>query len=143
MSRDRFDFLWRNIHISDIITVDEYLNPDVTDKTNQKNSDGEIIPESDWARQEFVEEDLDTPPAEEEQDDSNDDEEEEEEDTDWYAKAKRMLDHVNALSKEMCLYPGTALSIDEMMKLFKGRSVMTHRMKKKPNQRRIQILCPL
>ena len=31
-----------------------------------------------------------------------------------------------------CVHPGFAISIDEMMKLFKGRSNMTHRMKKKP-----------
>ena len=30
------------------------------------------------------------------------------------------------------VHPGFAISIDEMMKLFKGRSNMTHRMKKKP-----------
>ena len=42
------------------------------------------------------------------------------------------MDIVNKLSKKLCKYPGFALSIDEMMKLFKGRSRMTHRMKKKP-----------
>ena len=38
----------------------------------------------------------------------------------WYYKAKFMLDWVNKLSRLYCLHPGFALSIDEMMKLFKG-----------------------
>jgi len=42
------------------------------------------------------------------------------------------LNHVNTVSKKLCTYPGFALSIDEMMKIFKGRSHMTVRMKCKP-----------
>ena len=61
---------------------------------------------------------MDKPLPEDEEEDNDD--EEEEEDLDWYEKAKLLLEHVNELSKEMCLYPGTLLSIDKMMKLFKG-----------------------
>ena len=43
-----------------------------------------------------------------------------------------MLDWVNKFPCTHCIHPGFAISIDEMMKLFKGRSNMTHRMKKKP-----------
>ena len=43
-----------------------------------------------------------------------------------------MLDRVNKFSSTHCVHPGLAISIDEMMKLFKGCSNMTHRMKKKP-----------
>ena len=50
----------------------------------------------------------------------------------WYAKAKFMLDWVNKFSRSHCVHPGFAISIDEMMKLFEGRSNMTHGMKKKP-----------
>ena len=47
----------------------------------------------------------------------------------WYYKAKFMLDWVNKFSRTHCIHPGFAISIDEMMKIFKGCSNMTHRMK--------------
>ena len=50
----------------------------------------------------------------------------------WYAKEKFMLDWVNKFSPTHCVHPSFAISIDEMMKIFKGLSNMTHRMKKKP-----------
>ena len=62
-----------------------------------------------------------------EQDDDNEVEQEK-----WYYKVKFILDWVNKFSRTHCVYPGFAISIGEMMKLFKGRSNMTHRMKKKP-----------
>ena len=49
----------------------------------------------------------------------------------WYCKAKFMLDWVKEISPTHCIYPGFAISIDEMVKLIKGCSNMTHRMKKK------------
>jgi hypothetical protein len=71
---------------------------------------------------------------EEEEDDEDEDEEEDDDDemdleTDdeydtgidlelWYAKAKLILDHVNDFSSSLCEYPGFALSLDEMMKVF-------------------------
>ena len=39
---------------------------------------------------------------------------------------------MNKFSSLYCVHPGFAVSIDEMMKLFKGRSNMTWRMKCKP-----------
>ena len=45
----------------------------------------------------------------------------------WYYKAKFMLDWVNTFSQRYCVHSGFAISIDEMMKLFKGCSTMTHR----------------
>ena len=72
-------------------------------------------------------------------DDSVDDETINEEDDDdeaeqekWYAKAKFMLDWVKRFAQTHCVHPGFDISIDEMMKLFKGQSNMTHKMKKKP-----------
>ena len=43
-----------------------------------------------------------------------------------------MLDWVNRFVQTHCVHPGFGISIDEMIKLFKGRSNTTHRMKKKP-----------
>ena len=48
----------------------------------------------------------------------------------WYYRANFMLDWVNKFSRSYCVHPGFAISIDEMMKLFKGCSNMTHKMKK-------------
>ena len=62
-----------------------------------------------------------------EQDDDNKAEQEK-----WYYKAKFMLDWVNKFLGTHYVHPGFAISIDEMMKLFKGCLNMTHRMKKKP-----------
>lgn len=50
----------------------------------------------------------------------------------WYKPIEGFIDHVNETSKKLCHHPGWTLSIDEMMKLFKGRSCETHRMPKKP-----------
>ena len=38
----------------------------------------------------------------------------------WYQKVKIFLDHVNEFSQSTCKNPGFALSIDEMIELFKG-----------------------
>ena len=65
-----------------------------------------------------------------EEDNDNNKEEKEK----WYYKAKFMLDWVNKFSRMYCVHPGFAISIDEMMKLFKERSNMTHRMKKTPTK---------
>ena len=50
----------------------------------------------------------------------------------WYKKASLILNHVNKFSKTVCIYPGFNLSIDEIIKLFKGRSFQTVQMKCKP-----------
>ena len=65
-------------------------------------------------------------------------EEEEDDDTEvrsdvpWYSKAAPMIDQCVTISKRICVTPGSRLSIDEMMKRFKGRSGQTHRMKHQP-----------
>ena len=50
----------------------------------------------------------------------------------WFIKSKFFIDHVNKISSRYCVHPSFAVSIDKMMKLFKGRSNMTHQMKCKP-----------
>ena len=39
----------------------------------------------------------------------------------WYAKASLLIDNINRLGR-LCRWPGFALSVDETMKKFKGRS---------------------
>jgi hypothetical protein len=50
----------------------------------------------------------------------------------WFHKVREFMDHVNNVSKKCCKDPGFALSIDKMMKRFKGRSKQTYIMKHKP-----------
>ena len=50
----------------------------------------------------------------------------------WYMKAAPVVEHFVEVSQRLCEHLGYALSVDEMMKLFKGRSKQTHRMKNKP-----------
>lgn len=50
----------------------------------------------------------------------------------WYKKAELNLNHINEFSKKVCDYPGFCLSIDEMTKLFKGRSHQTVQTRYKP-----------
>lgn len=82
------------------------------------------------------ENDDDNDPLEEDESDIEDAPEEDtpQENTEavWYQKARLIADHVSAVSRRLCVRPGSRLSIDEMMKLFKGRSGQTHRMKNKP-----------
>ena len=62
----------------------------------------------------------------------NNPEEELQADTRWYAKAAPIIEKVIEVSQRLCAYPSQAVSIDEMMKRFKGRSSQTYRMKAKP-----------
>ena len=67
-------------------------------------------------------------------DDSSSDEDEEVAPVDerWYKKATYIVNHVNRISKKLCVWPSFALAIDEMLKKFKGRCIQTFRFKKKP-----------
>ena len=41
----------------------------------------------------------------------------------WYGKAEMLINQINKLSKKLYCWPRYAVSIDEMMKVFKGRSI--------------------
>ena len=38
----------------------------------------------------------------------------------WYAKAAPFIDQANRISQKLCKFPGFCVSVDEMMRLFKG-----------------------
>jgi hypothetical protein len=144
MGRNRFDYIWRNIHLGPS-GIHDAVDEEVLDVDDgQFQTDSVNRGEDDSYDKEDEEED-------EEDDDDDDDDEEEEEKEDgmnietddeyntgdnidlWYSKAKLILDHVNQFSTKLWDYPGFALSLDdEMMKLSKGRSSITVHMKKKP-----------
>ena len=50
----------------------------------------------------------------------------------WYAKAAPFIDQANRISQKLCKFPGFCVSVDEMMRLLKGRSVQSFHMKQKP-----------
>jgi Transposase IS4 len=52
----------------------------------------------------------------------------------WFAKVAPFMEHVIKVSKRLYRHPGFALSIHEMMRQFKGRTIQTHRMKGKPTK---------
>ena len=112
ISRDRFDFIWRHIHLDNVTAVDDI------DESILEVDDGAVIPGTEqYVVVETVDDntpeaDADRPPTLEEI----------QQNEKWYKKAALILDHVNEFSKTVCVYPGFNLSIDEMMKLFKGRS---------------------
>ena len=113
MTQDCYKYVWKNISFVKVEELDEEREID-KESDSDKYSDGK----------------------EEEEEDK---EEEEEEPTartvdeaSWYNKVAPLMDKVLQVSRALCKHPGTKLSINEMMKLFKGRSAQTHQMKKKP-----------
>ena len=115
----------------------------IVEKDKDKNDDDDDDDNNDSKKddeQDDYYDDKDAPMEEEEEDynemgnNNNDDEEvddktmNKEDDDDkaeqekWYYKAKFMLDWVNRFSQTHCIHPGFDISIDEMMKLFKGCS---------------------
>ena len=41
-------------------------------------------------------------------------------DAQWYTKAAPFIDQANRISQKLCKFPGFCVSVDEMMRLFKG-----------------------
>ena len=38
----------------------------------------------------------------------------------WYARVAPFIDRANRISQKLCKFPGFCVSVDEMMRLFKG-----------------------
>ena len=133
MGRDRFSFLWRYFHTS-------FKNEDGEDDV-EDFFEGEDIPneESDEEEGDFVgraSREFDGIREEEASDEGEEVEEEESEngevvDLVWYHKVENWVDHINTVSQHF-VKPGSIVSLDEMMRLFKGRSIQTYMMRNKP-----------
>ena len=111
-------------------------------------ADGEFLDDHDYAAHNNDSSDDDDSDEEEEEEEENDNnnkadglidydtvvDDDDDDDESWYKKASFMIDWTNKFSQTYCVHPGFAISIDEMIKLFKfkGRSNMTHIMKCKP-----------
>ena len=118
ITRARFEYVWRNLHLLGGVPDDQDEELDVDE---EEEMDIEEVVEME------PEDTEETNPSDELVDDTP-----EETDTRWYKKCAPFLDHVVCTSRNICTKPGSTLSIDEMMKRFKGRSGQTARMKGKP-----------
>jgi Transposase IS4 len=145
INKTMFIYLWRNFHMHKKPNTYNFPDeefpepPDERHVCEQDSSDDEETP----PRREVVEEEEDDASAGNNSSDGEDEEEEEDDDDDeeedadpavqrWFHKVEVLLRHVNVTSKRICRHPGSFLSIDEMMKKYKGRSNQTHKMKNKP-----------
>ena len=154
--RDRFLYIWRNIHLEEIEPTSLSTKEDFDDI--EEEDDGNIEPtpakmthqEYDEEQREHWEHDDDSEEQANNDDEHYDTSSDYDTDTEhkdernvdlWYQKVKIFLDHVNKISQKCCKHPSFALSINEMMKLFKGRSNMTFRMKKKPIKEGFKFFC--
>jgi hypothetical protein len=114
LSLKRFEYMWRNFHTSykagnngeDI--MDDNVEDDVDDSDLTDTVEHPPLEAG---------EDEDTIPVDLPQ---------------WVDTVSDFMSHVNKVSKTLCKHPSWNVSIDEMMKKFKGRSAQTHKMPRKP-----------
>ncbi len=71
-------------------------------------------------------------------DDNNNDVADDNDVQSWYHKVQEFLDHVNKTSQNLVKKLSDFLSVNKMMKLFKGRSSQTHMIKNKPIKKLIR-----
>eukprot|EP00977_Amphora_coffeiformis_P007696 scaffold1690_cov182-Amphora_coffeaeformis.AAC.53 len=118
MTRDRFAYIWRNIHLVG-----------ATEEADDEDQDVDEDEDDDFDEPEDIVEEAESPvsPQGDEREDV-----EEEYDTKWYEKARLFLEHLSGVSGRVCVRPGSRLSADEMMKRYKGRTGQKTKMKNKP-----------
>ena len=129
LTRDRFNFIWRNFHIAE-----------------SDDTEGDEVEDNDDEEEDLVDIGFERIQREQEQQEGEDDDGSEEDDgnessnvsetstkkTVWYEKVQFLIDHVRDVSLSLIYVLGTIMSLDEMMIRFFGRSGETHRMKNKP-----------
>lgn len=122
MTWTRSRYIWSNIHLADKATGLDVNAPDI-----------------DFVEGEDDSEDVDANAANA----SNavkDCKAEVEVDRRWHKKAAVCIAHFNVVAQCLCACHGFCLSIDDMMKLFKGQSGETYHMKTKPIKERYKFL---
>jgi hypothetical protein len=115
LSLTRFEYMWRNFHTSykagdngeDIMDDNVEDDVDDSDLTDTTVEHPPLEPG----------EDEDTIPVNLPQ---------------WVDTVSDFMAHVNKVSKTLCKHPSWNVSIDKMMKKFKGRSAQTHKIPRKP-----------
>ncbi len=149
MSRDCFQYIWWYFHVSyngDDMTSNNAGEEDNVDEIFDDfwgmEMDGYKRDDQDNSNEDGMEEDIDVggtdiPDRASEifangTDDNENDVANDDEVQSWYHKVEDFLDHVNKTSQKLVNKSSDFLSLNEMMKLFKGWSTQTHMMKNKP-----------
>jgi hypothetical protein len=125
LKKTRFDCLWRWFHTSH---SSGGAPDETTGVTEEEEEFFEEEPQETEDGIDFAADDLYYEEEEEEE------EEEEAPSPTRYASIQGFIDHVNNTSQKLCKHPGWKVSIDEMLRKFKGRSAQTYRMKRKPDR---------
>ena len=143
-SGNRFQYVWRNLHLDDAWPSNLEILRAEEEPEDEDMDEDEFGLDSDLYYGSEAEDDAGD-------DDGNESDESSgsydapppaaEEDPDWYKRVKLLLEHVMEVSKEICLSPHNRLSIDEMMARFKGRSKETFRMQCKPISEGYKLWC--
>jgi hypothetical protein len=129
LNKTRFEYLWRWFHTS-------YSSGGADETTGVTEEEEEFFEEAPGEggvdMMEFADVVTDV--------DDDDDDEEEDKDKEeappptWYASIQGFIDHVNNVNHKLCRQPCWKVSIDEMLRKFKGRSAQTYRTKRKPDR---------
>ena len=129
MTRDRFMFLWRHIHVGEINAEDI----DSDEEKEEKEDDADDLMEQNMERvQQDQEEDGSETVDGETVKDKVEEKKIDETTKVWFHKLQSFIDHVREVSFQLIFVLGTLLSLDEMMIRFCGRSAETHWIKNKP-----------
>jgi hypothetical protein len=126
LSKSMFDYLWRNFHVSFAPNDEEFLEPEPTAVPEEEIQEEVIIELINDMMLEDMDMDIDN--EEEKQQETQQEGEDEQEAPPhqaWYSTITSFIDHVNRISQKLCKHPGWQVAIDEMLRMFKGKSVET------------------
>jgi hypothetical protein len=126
ISKTKFDYLWRCFHTSYTAgPQDETTNSTTTVANNDSDTEGD----------DYANEEAHLGGDSFSGDDESDDEQQPTQPPPtWYFSIQDFVEHVNKVSQKLCKHPSWRISIDEMLRKFKGRSAQTYRMKRKPDK---------
>lgn len=125
INKNTFLYLWRWFHtdrssVSNIDDDDAAAIDDDEDEDHEENEEEEDENEI------------------EEHDDNIDFEDSQ---PDWFHQVNDFINHIHKVIRKVCKHPGSIVSIDEMLRKFKGRSAQTYRMKRKPDKEGYKFFC--
>jgi Transposase IS4 len=134
LNKTRFNYIWRTFHCAYKPGDDETLFEnekeridDPEDDDDQFYFDAEMEEDEDGAEVFFETEGFEEDAAQYNTDNNSREHK-------WYSAVKNIINHVNRINKLLLRIPGLILSLDEMLRRFKGRSAMTERLQRKPDK---------
>jgi hypothetical protein len=121
LNKTRFEYLWRWFHTS-------YSSRGADETTGVTEEEEEFFEEAPGEGGEDMMEFADV--VTDGDDEEEDKDKEEAPPPTWYASIQGFIDHVNNVSHKLCRQPCWKVSIDEMLRKFKGRSAYGNRIEK-------------